>query len=121
VVEDIFIAVLPKIAYNTREHYVLEATTPSWPMSYTHPDRGEIMPGNEYNTVSYQRSRMWNALGVAFVCFIGLGFSVWLRPQDFIGYIMAFGVVIGIRGFFDHRRYMKELQLKESTEGAQHA
>jgi Kef-type K+ transport system membrane component KefB len=68
------------------------------------------MPASEYDTVEYQRGRMYNALGLAVVCFIGLCIVSYLEIVDVVGYILAFGVIIGVYGFFDHRKYMRKLK-----------
>lgn len=75
------------------------------------------MDTNEYHTVKYQRGRMWGSLAFAGICLVGLLLICWIDPESFMGYILAFGVIIGVYGFFDHRKYMRELKSRVKTAG----
>lgn len=66
-------------------------------------------------TTTYQRNRMWNALGVAIICFIAMIPAAIFSPDDPFGYILGFGFIVGIFGFFDHRKELKRLRTEASV------
>lgn len=76
------------------------------------------MDTSEYNTVAYQKFLMHNALGVALACMVGVFLAAWLEPKGIFGYICAFGVIIGVMGFFDHRRSLKKLRASEKLQSS---
>jgi hypothetical protein len=56
---------------------------------------------------------MYNSAGFAIGCLIGLILVLRLSPDGLMGYILAFGVVIGVFGFIDHGRYMRKLRKQD--------